>query len=336
MNKRENYIVFTLITCLLLACAGNRKSTQTNTDQSQAQSAKPTFQWDKDFKVVDILSSADSTIQKAYFYRSLSRKPQPLFVHLHTWSNNFTKADVLADIVRNLDWNYIHPNFRGENKTPQACCSELVTQDIDDAIDYALQHPNVDNERIYVAGYSGGGMATLCAFMKSRHRIKSFSSWVPISDLESWYAQSLGRKNKYAGDILLVTSSKDSILKVSEARERSPFYMVTPANKLDYAHLKIYAGIHDGYTGSVPITQSLKMYNKILRDVGASEPTHFVPYEDILYMLETRLSPEPETDWGYLYDRKIHYKKSYGNVQLVIFEGSHEMIREALILEIQE
>jgi hypothetical protein len=112
--------------------------------------------------------------------------------------------------------------------------------------------------------------------------------------------------------------------------------MQTPVEKLQYAVLKIYAGIHDGYTGSVPITQSLKFYNKVLRDLGVDDQDAFVPVDDMLYMLETRLSPNPETDWGVLQDRKILYKKRYGNLQLVIFEGSHEPLRKALLLEIQD
>jgi hypothetical protein len=110
--------------------------------------------------------------------------------------------------------------------------------------------------------------------------------------------------------------------------------MNTPVEKLAYARLKIYAGIHDGYTGSVPITQSMKMYNKILNDLDVSDPDKYVSIEDMLYMLETRCSPAPERDQGMLYDRKIHYKKSLGNLQIIIFEGTHEPVREALLQDI--
>ena len=63
----------------------------------------------------------------------------------------------------------------------------MVISDIDAAIDFALENANVDTSRIYVIGMSGGGYATLAIFMKSKHRIKKFSSWVPLVDLIQWY-----------------------------------------------------------------------------------------------------------------------------------------------------
>ena len=112
--------------------------------------------------------------------------------------------------------------------------------------------------------------------------------------------------------------------------------MQTPVGKLSYARLKIYAGIHDGYAGSVPVTQSLKFYNKVLRDLGVDDPDQMIAPEDMLYMLETRLSPTEDNDFGFIGDRKIHYRRSYGNVQVLIFEGGHEPLRDALLQEIQE
>ena len=47
---------------------------------------------------------------------------------------------------------------------------------------------------------------------------------------------------------------------------RSPFYMHTPVEKRKNSKLYIYAGIHDGYEGSVPISQSLAFYNKVVAD----------------------------------------------------------------------
>jgi pimeloyl-ACP methyl ester carboxylesterase len=319
----------------LCACAGRSIGSRPLAEASQSQATQPAFAWDSDFTIVDVVSSADSAVQKAYFYPTRGRDHRPLLVHLHTWSNTFAKADPLADLARNLDWNYIHPDFRGENNRPQACCSDLVIQDIDDAIGFAIERARVDTGAIYVAGYSGGGLATLCAFMKSRHRIRSFSAWVAISDLEAWFFQSKGRQNKYAREILQVTSSTDSTLNVEEARRRSPFFMQTPVDKLANARLDIYAGIHDGYTGSVPITQSLKMYNKIVHDLGGNDPGSLVPVEDMLFMLESRTSPLRDRHMGYLGKRKILYRKSYQNVQVTIFEGTHEGLPEALIEEIQ-
>ncbi len=62
-----------------------------------------------------------------------------------------------------------------------------VIQDIEDAISFAIENGNVDTKNIHVIGASGGGYATLLTYMNTRFPIKTFSAWVPISDLKKWY-----------------------------------------------------------------------------------------------------------------------------------------------------
>ena len=116
------------------------------------------------------------------------------------------------------------PRFPG----PQLDCGRLLLSlalgDMDDAIDFALGNGNVDTSNINVIGVSGGGYSTLAMFMKSRHQIRRYSAWVPISDLEAWFEESRIRGNKYAGDILACTGSKDGELDLEEVKRRSPLH----------------------------------------------------------------------------------------------------------------
>ena len=283
--------------------------------------------WSPDFKVVDIVSSLDGTPGKAYFYSSKSGSPAPLVVSLHTWSGNYTQQDPLAELCRRAEVNYIHPDFRGPNQTPQACCSPLALGDMDDAIDFAIDKGNVDTTQINVIGVSGGGYATLAMFMKSRHQIRRYSAWVPISDLVAWYQESSIRGNKYAGEILACTGSEDDELDEAEAKRRSPLHWKTPAGRLDNSELTIYAGIYDGIQGSVPITQSINFYNKVLADLYPGSGAA-VSIEEKARLLESR---KPLGDYGTIGGRKICLEKSHGNLRLVIFTGNHEMLPEAAI-----
>ena len=61
-------------------------------------------------------------------------------------------------------------------------------------------------EEVHIIGVSGGGFATLAAFMNIEYPVKSFSAWVPISDIEAWYWECVGRGSRYAEDILSVVS----------------------------------------------------------------------------------------------------------------------------------
>ncbi len=281
--------------------------------------------WNPEFSIVEIESSLDGMPGKAYFYSSKSVNPAPLVVSLHTWSGDYTQEDPLAELCRKADVNYIHPDFRGPNWTVGACCSPLALGDIDDAIDFALGNSNVDTSNINVIGVSGGGYATLAMFIKSRHQIRRYSAWVPISDLVAWFEESKIRGNKYAGDILACTGSKDGELELEEAKRRSPLHWKTPPGRLDNSELIIYAGVYDGIQGSVPITQSINFYNKVLSELyPGSEAT--VSLEEKARLLEFR---KPLGAFGAIGGREICLEKSSGNLRLVIFTGNHEMLPEA-------
>lgn len=288
--------------------------------------------WSKDFELVEIKSSKDKSIQKFYFLKSKSNEPKPLIVSLHTWSGDYTQNDGLAEICKQKGLNYIHPDFRGANKTVDACCSIFALTDIDDAITYAIQNSHVDTTRIFVIGVSGGGYATLSTFMKSEHNIKKFSAWASITDLISWYNESKIRNNKYAQDILDCTGSKNG-LNIEDAKLKSPIYWNTPTEKLKSSKLFIYAGIYDGIQGSVPITHSINFFNKLLTDMSVSDTSKYISISEKLKLLEKR---EPLGEFGNIADRKICLKKEYRNVSLIIFEGNHEMLTEFALNELLE
>jgi len=289
-------------------------------------------EWSKEFEIVKIKSSKDNSLQKSYFYKSKSDELQPLIVSLHTWSGYYSQNDDLADICKQRDLNYIHPDFRGANWTINACCSELALSDIDDAITYAIKNSNVDKNKIYVIGVSGGGYATLSTFMKSKHNIKKFSAWASVSDLIAWYNECKIRNYNYAENILDCTGSENG-LNIENAKQKSPIYWNTPIEKLENSKLTIYAGIYDGIQGSVPITHSINFYNKLLTDMSVSDTLKYVSTSEKLVLLEKR---ETLGEFGNIADREIYLKKEFGNLRLIIFEGNHEMLTDFALDELLE
>lgn len=289
--------------------------------------------WNSDFKVVEIKSAIDNNIQKAFFYKSKSIRQRPLIVSLHTWSGDYTQDDQLSGLCRLKNLNYIHPDFRGANNTKNACCGELVISDIDGSITYAIENARIDTSLIYVIGVSGGGYATLAAFMKLKHHIKKFSAWASISDLVAFYYESIIRKNNYAQNVLDCTESKNGLLNEKIAREKSPIYWKTPVNKLINSEIKIYAGINDGVQGSVPITHSINFYNKLLSDLSVTDSSKYVSKTEKSRLLQFR---KQLGNFGKISDRNICLKKEYNNIKLVIFEGNHEMLPEFALDELLE
>ncbi|UTR15515.1 prolyl oligopeptidase family serine peptidase [Salipaludibacillus sp. LMS25] len=278
--------------------------------------------WAEEAQHVQIPSSADNTTQDAYFISST--QVNPLVVSLHQWSYTFEHLDPISDYALEHDWNYIRPNFRGTNNHPQACGSPLVISDIDDAIQYAIEHGNVDAEQIHIIGASGGGYASLQHLMTSDFTPASYSAWVPITDLAAWYGESKIRENKYFEDILQCTDSVDS-LNLEEAKKRSPLHQDTPIDKIKDTRINIFAGINDGYDGSVPISHSIDFYNKIVNDMGFDEE-YQVSGEKAHEMLYTQQSTEPTNKT--IGDRDILYEKQTYNISLKIFDGDHEILKE--------
>ncbi len=274
-----------------------------------------------------INSSLDGNSQVFYYYKSDAKKHKPLIVQLHSWS--YTANDLetvgLDTIVTNKNYNYIFPNFRGVNNHPKACCSEFVIADIDEAIDWALKNMDVDRKQIYIIGYSGGGLATLAMYMKSRHNIRGFSAWSPISDLVAWYGESVERRNKYAREIIQCLGT-NNVFDTLIAQERSPLFWETPVKKRKKSDLQIFAGIHDGYrfNAPVPISQSINFYNKILSDPGEKDSSKYVNNNDLQFMLEKQSFPSSNNDK--IGDRAIHYQKESKKIMVTIYEGGHELL----------
>ncbi len=67
-------------------------------------------------------------------------------------------GDSLRCFCRKNDWIFIHPNYRGKFNDSGATASEKAVRDILDALEYAREHAPVDNDRIYLAGFSRGAM----------------------------------------------------------------------------------------------------------------------------------------------------------------------------------
>lgn len=297
--------------------------------------------WSPEFERVEIPSSKDGVIQKAFMYRTTCNTPQPLIVSLHTWSGNFTQKDPLAREIIARNWNYIHPDFRGANKKPGTMGSPEALADIEDAIQYALKHTNADPHDVHIIGVSGGGFATLAAYMNVVYPVKSFSAWVPISDIEAWYWESVGRNSRYAKDILNVVSADGKTFKKETAIANSPLRQSYPVERRKAARLFIYTGVHDGYKGSVPITQSLNMYNRLIgelkygtSDMGeimmkAMTDPDLVSPKEMLDLLGKCMSPDCKKNKK-LFDRDVHLLRNYKTIRLTVFEGRHEQLPQAL------
>lgn len=330
ITKNNTMRFFGIIGCFLiiLSCFAQNEET----GKSEAQRS-----WPDECKKVEIVSTSDGALQQAYFFPTKSEQPRPLVVRLHAWSADYTKVDDVAQLCVDNNYNYIHPNFRGPNNCPEACGSPLVIHDIDDAIDYAIAHANVDTTSIHIIGGSGGGYATLLCYMKIKHQVKTFTAWASITNLVDYYYECAGRREKYGKymhDLEQATSglSKDGFVPYfdkAEAVKRSPVFMDTPVPQRENSKLFIFAGIHDGgLSGDVPFTHSLKMFNKIVSDFDYSEQKILFSNEEMLRLMDWQTAGSPV----YKDHLSVLIQRQYlDKVQINLFEGGHEMIPDRVL-----
>lgn len=284
-----------------------------------------TNQWPTKAVVFTTVSKIDSKEQKNYFIKSTNIEPAPLLVSLHHWNGTYKTIDSMAYLAAEANINYLRPNARGENNHPDACCSDLVMEDITEAIEFAVNNGNVDQNEIYLVGVSGGGYTALCYYLKTDYNIKKVSVWASITDLNAWYRESKIRKAHFVEDLLnCVGATQDSQNLTVLLEKRSPLYWGMDTSNLKDTELSIYAGVYDGITGSVPFSHSINFYNKLSEHMGAVEDSIFVTNDERLYLYEGQWTNK--NPFKTIQDRKVFLHKEYRTVELTLFEGGHEIL----------
>jgi len=280
-----------------------------------------------------IRSSVDGSQQPSYLILPANDDAAagkvPLLVSLHTWSGNLEQRNLdLERAAEQKGWIYLFPDFRGINQQPQACGSAIACQDILDAVEWVAAKYQVDRQRIYLTGVSGGGHMTMLMVGKHPEPWAAASAWVGISDLRTWHDRHAA--GKYGLMMRKCCGGKpgDSVEVDEQYRQRSP---VTWLHRSLPVPLDIAAGVHDGHRGSVPIRQSLNAFNLIARAAKATP----VSKQEITQLsrpqgrLENPLASDQVMDASL--GRKIYLRRQAAKSRVTIFEGGHEGIAEAAI-----
>ena len=268
-------------------------------------------------------STADGTEQPFYWYDPGLPEAVPLVVAFHSWGADYRMASparTVAAYCGEKGWAMVYPDFRGPNKRPQACGSDLAVQDVLDVIEWAKKARPIDADRVYLIGGSGGGHMTL--LMAGRHPrvFAGAAAFCPISDLARWYADSVLRKNSYAANIVSACGGLPDE-RPDEYAKRSP---LSHLEKARAAGLPVYiaTGIHDGHKGSVPVGHAIRAFNALAdkadciseADIAAMETSEAVPAN-----LEFA-----GRDPFYAQKSRVHLRATSANARLTVFEGGHD------------
>jgi dipeptidyl aminopeptidase/acylaminoacyl peptidase len=280
---------------------------------------------------ISIVSSKDGSKQPVIFYvppgaaANGSGPRVPLVVFLHSWSTDYKTVGPALQEARRRGWIFAGPNFRGANETPEACASDLAVQDILDSVEYAKRQARVDDKRIYLVGSSGGGHMALLMATRTPQVWSAVSTWVPITDLASWYEFSKATGSQYAGMMdKCLGAAPDTPQRAAEYRRRSSLFWLKKATGIPIA---IDAGLRDGHAGAaVPLSQSLLAFNELARANGFPEKSLTLEQIDI-FTRESRvpaeLAGEKEVEPGR--KQAVLFRRGAGPVRLTIFDGAHSV-----------
>ncbi len=312
-----NFVLILSWLCLLGTCR-------------KAQDIIPEGNWPSEVQTVSIISTADGTEQPAMFWApEESAEPVPLVVALHTWSFGYDQPNIAYYAeCRKRGWALIHPHFRGQNTKPEACGSPLVVQDIFDAVDWAKEQVLIDERRIYLAGGSGGGYASLLMAGKAPGIWAGVSSWCPITDLAAWHAESLRLGTEYHTHLEAVCGGAPGEAADVDAQylERSA---ITHLKNAKGVAIEISTGIHDGHTGSVPVSHTLRAFNLLAELNGMPEKK--LTDDEIRIFVESEEVPSALASGKIedaAYSKPVLFRRDAGPVRVTIFDGGHDILIE--------
>ena len=289
-----------------------------------------------DRTLVQIKSTADGTEQPSYVTTPTGYTPESgaagILVNVHSWSGDLNQRDLeLEQAANKRKLIFVAPNFRGPNKTPEACGSKLAQQDVLDAVDYVKKNYKLTTTDVFLTGSSGGGHMTMQMVGNHPQYWTAASAWVGISDLTAWHERHA--KDNYGAMLRAACGGAPGTSAAVDAEYtfRSPKTHLAQATSVP---LEIAAGIYDGHAGSVPVSHSIWAFNAVAAaneaKAGASGPSEVVDEATIAKLCAPPwrlLAPgADEEQLDTTYDRTIYFRRSSGRCRLTLFEGGHERL----------
>ena len=267
---------------------------------------------------IEVRSTADRSMQPSYLVvpsKADASGRLPLLVVLHTWSFDLeARFTRIEDDVVPRGWLALTPNFRGQNNHPQACGSSLAQQDILDAVAWVRSHFPVDEKRIFLVGWSGGGFMTMLMAARYPRIWAAASAGAGISDLGAWYEEH--NADQFGSDLRACFGGapSDSASTARLYKDQSPITYLRPDLGVP---LDLAAGKDDP---QVSLRHTLNAFRALAPDALSEQ--------DIATLLNDS-GKLPPVEGDPLIPRRLYLRRTAGKVRVTVFEGKHEWFYKA-------
>ncbi len=297
--------------------------------------AKPDA-WEKavpEVTEISIPRENGESAQPALWYHSGSEKKKPLLLVLHSWSADYQQHYGIpygAFAVKN-DWIFIHPNYRGDFDSSDATASEKAVQDVLDALEYAKEHAPVDEDRVYLAGFSGGAMMSLVMAGRYPEKFTAVLAWVPVYDLNDWYGTVIQSDYDYTAhykhDIEASCGGKpDSDDRAGEeCRKRSPSSYLSGARGKG-VKIFISGGIQDHF---VPPSHAIRAFNDLADDDDRIAEADYRSLDETGTLPERLKGQGEENRFFEEAELPVVFRRTSGNGTIYLFDGGHDIVYNA-------
>ena len=240
----------------------------------------------------------------------------PLVVMLHSWNSDlearYTRIE--SDVVPR-GWLALTPNFRGKNNHPEGCGSLLAQQDILDAVAWVRGRFPVDEKRLYLVGWSGGGFMVMLMAARYPSLWAAASAGAGISDLRAWYEEH--QTDTFGADLRAcfggAPSDSESIAR--RYRDQSPLTHLRPGLGVP---LDLAAGKDDP---EVSVRHTLEAFRALAPDA--------VSELEIARLLADSASLPPVEERDSSIPRRLYLRRTAGQARITVFDGKHEWFYRA-------
>jgi dipeptidyl aminopeptidase/acylaminoacyl peptidase len=271
--------------------------------------------------------------QPALWYHSGSPEKKPLLLVLHSWSADYLQHYGIpyAVFAEKNDWIFLHPNYRGRFNNEDATGSEKAVRDVLDALDYAKEHAPVDEDRIYLAGFSGGAMMSLIMVGRYPEKFTAALAWVPVYDLNDWYSTVVQSPYTYTAHYKSDIESSCGGRPDADAQAKEECGKRSPSAYLANARGKgvqvfLSGGTQDHF---VPPSHAIRAFNDL------SDEDQKISAEDYQFLDENEALPDGlqgQKEKNRFFEEAalpVVFKRTSENATLFLFEGGHDIVYNA-------